>query len=123
MDSCRVVDTKNINIFDLKSSRLELVNDPAERTRGVCTREDILVHENTPIRMLTFSMVGQTLVWKPVPDEILILPMGTNTSDLEDEDAIVIEEVVDLPEERLVPADSDVLGIAMVNSPDEKQRI
>ena len=49
--------------------------------------------------------------------------MGTNTSDLEDEDAIVVEDVVDLPEEGLVPADSNVLGTVMVNSLGEKQCI
>jgi hypothetical protein len=37
-------------------------------------------------------------VWKPVPNEILVLPVRANTSNLEDEDAIVVEEVVDLPE-------------------------
>ena len=49
--------------------------------------------------------------------------MRTNTSDLEDEDAVVVEEVVDLPEERLIPANSDVLGAAMVNTSDEKRRV
>jgi len=49
--------------------------------------------------------------------------MGTNTSDLEEEDAIVVENVVNLLEEGLVPADSDVLGTVMVNSPGEKRCI
>jgi len=123
VDSCRVVDTKNINIFDLKSSRLDLANDPTKRTRGVRAGEDILVHENTPVQVLTFLMAGKIPVWNLVPDEILILPVRTNTSDLEDEDAIVVEKVVDLPEEGLVPADSNVLGTAMVNSPGEKRRV
>jgi hypothetical protein len=68
-------------------------------------------------------VVGQIPVWKIVPDEILILPVGTNTSDLEDEDAIVVEKVINLPEECLVPADSNMLGTAMVNSPNEERRI
>lgn len=37
--------------------------------------------------------------------------MRTDTSDLEDEDAIVVEKVVDLPEEGLVPANSNMLDI------------
>jgi len=49
--------------------------------------------------------------------------MGTNTSDLEDEDAIVVENVIDLLEEGLVPADSNVLGTAMVNSASEERCI
>jgi hypothetical protein len=58
-----------------------------------------------------------------VPDKILILPVGTNTSDLKDEDAVVVEKVVDLPEERLVPANSDMLGKVMVNSPGKELRV
>lgn len=45
--------------------------------------------------------------------------MRTDTGDLEDENTIVVEEIIDLPEERLVPANSDVLGTVAVNSPDE----
>lgn len=45
--------------------------------------------------------------------------MGTDTGDLEDEDAIVVEKIVDLPEECLIPANSDVLGTVAVNSPDK----
>ena len=73
--------------------------------------------------MLIFVMARQIPVRKLVPDEILILPVGTNTGDLEDEDAIVVEKVVDLPEVGLIPADSNVLGIVMVKSPDEERRI
>ena len=36
--------------------------------------------------------------------------MRTNASDLKDEDAVVVEKVIDLPEEGLIPANSDVLG-------------
>ena len=68
-------------------------------------------------------MAGKIPVRNLVPDEILILPVRTNTSNLEDEDAIVVEKVVDLPEEGLVPADSNVLGTIMVNSPGKKWRI
>ena len=49
--------------------------------------------------------------------------MRTNASDLEDEDAVVVEKVVDLPEEGLIPANSNMLEIAMVNWLDEKWRI
>ena len=48
-------------------------------------------------------------------------PVGTNNSNPEDEDAIVVEKVVGLPEDGLVPADSNVLGMAIVNSPNDKK--
>jgi len=54
-----------------------------------------------------------------LPDEILVLPVRTDSGDLQDEDAIVVEKVVDLPEVALVPANSNVLGTAMVNSSGE----
>jgi len=63
--------------------------------------------------MLTSVIAGQNP--KLIPVEIFVLPVGTNTSDLEDEDAVVVENVIDLPEEGLVPADSNVLGTVMVN--------
>lgn len=37
------------------------------------------------------------------------MPVWANTSDLEDESAVVVEEVIDLAEERLVTTDTDVL--------------
>lgn len=47
--------------------------------------------------------------WGDEPDEILELPALTDTSDLQEEDALVIEEIVDLLKERAVAPDADVL--------------
>ena len=49
VDGGRVVNTEDINVFNLKSGRLDLADNPTERTRGVCTREDIFVHKKTPV--------------------------------------------------------------------------
>lgn len=92
MNGGRIVDTKDVNVLDLETSSLNLRHDPAERAGGVSTGEDVFVHEETP-------------------NEILILPVGTKTGDLEDEDTVIVEEVVDLPEERLVATDTDVLYV------------
>lgn len=54
------------------------------------------------------------------PNEIFVLPVGANASDLKDEDAVVVEEVVNLPEETLVPANADVLREALVNHSHKK---
>jgi hypothetical protein len=89
-ESSRVVDTKNINVLDFKSDRLDLVDNPTKGATCIGTREDILVHEQTP-------------------DEILILPRGTEASNLKDEDTIVIEEVIDLAHERVVATNTDML--------------
>lgn len=59
----------------------------------------------------------------PIPVEIFILPVRTNAGDLKDKNAVVVEEVVDLPKESLVPANSDVLGEGLVNSPGKKGSI
>ena len=50
---------------------------------------------------------------RDAPDEVLVLPRGADASDLEDKDAVVLEEVVDLSHERGVVADSDVLRKAL----------
>lgn len=49
------------------------------------------------------------------PDEVFILPGGADTGDLEDEGAIVVEEVVDLAEERTVAADAHMLAEEHLN--------
>ena len=90
-DGRRVVHAEDIDILNLEASCLHLVDDPAEGTRGVRTGEDVLVHEEAP-------------------NEILILPRGTDTGDLENEDAVVVEEVIHLTQERAVAANADVLS-------------
>ena len=44
-----------------------------------------------------------------VPDEIVVLPVRTETGDLEEEEPIVVEQAVDFVQERVVPAHTDVL--------------
>lgn len=85
------MDAKDIDVLNLKAGRLNLFDDPPEGARRVGTREDILVHEEAP-------------------DEVLVLPGGAETGDLEDEDTVVVEEVIHLAEEGAVAADADVLG-------------
>lgn len=86
-----VVNTDGVNALDLEASALKLVDGPAERSRGVSTREDVLVHEKTP-------------------DEILVLPRLTDTSVLHEEDTVIIEHVVNLAEEGREVTNTDVLG-------------
>jgi hypothetical protein len=45
-----------------------------------------------------------------LPDEVLVLPGGTNTGDLVDNDTIVVQQVVQLAQPFRVAADTDVLG-------------
>ena len=89
--SSRVVHTDGIDALDLKAGSLELINKPAKRGGGVGTGEDVFVHEDAP-------------------DEIFVLPGATETGDLEEEDTIVIEHVIDLLQETVEVADTDVLG-------------
>lgn len=44
-----------------------------------------------------------------IPDKILVLPAVTETGDLEDEDTIVVEKVVNLAQERIIPTDTNML--------------
>lgn len=108
VDGCRVVHAEDVNVFDLKASAFQLgrgvvslrekehnrktnlVDDPTKGAGGIGTGENVLVHEETP-------------------DEVLELPWGTDAGDLEDKNAIVIEEIIDLAEELGVAADTDVL--------------
>ena len=73
----RVVDADGIDPFDLEAGTLKLVDEPSQRRRSVGAREDVLVHEQTP-------------------DEVLILPGFTQSSNLEEEHSVVVEHVIDL---------------------------
>ena len=75
--SGRVVNTNGIDVLDLETSTLELVDEPAQRRRGVSTWEDVLVHEKSP-------------------SQVLVLPRLPETSDLKEEDTIILKHVVDL---------------------------
>jgi len=81
---------KDINVFHLETGTLELCYDPAKGARGIGTREDIFVHEQAP-------------------NKVFVLPGRTNTSDLENEDAVIVEQVVYLAKEGTVAADTNML--------------
>lgn len=87
----RVVHTDGVDSLDLKTSSLETVDNEAQGSARVGAGEDVLVHEQTP-------------------DEILVLPGLAETSDLQEEDSIVVEHIVDLRQESGEVAHTDVLG-------------
>ena len=80
-----------VNSLDLETSTLERVDEPSKGSGSVGAREDVLVHEQSP-------------------DEVLVLPALTQTSDLQEEGAIVLEHVVDLLQEGREVPDTDVLS-------------
>jgi hypothetical protein len=90
IDCSRIMHAKYVDVLHLKPSGFELVYDPAQRTRSVSAGEDILVHEKAP-------------------NEILVLPGGAKTRDLENKNTIVVKEVVNLTKERAIAADTDML--------------
>ena len=85
------MDTNGVNHLDLETSTLEGVDDETQRSGGVSTGENVFVHEQTP-------------------GEVLELPCLTKTSDLKEEDTIVLEHVVNLTEEATQVTNTDVLG-------------
>jgi hypothetical protein len=84
---------KDIDILHLEPSILEVGDDPTKGTRCISAREDVFVHEEAP-------------------NKVFVLPRGTDTGDLENEDAVVVEEVVNLAKEGTIAADTDVLDKA-----------
>lgn len=85
------MNANGVNVLDLETSSLELVDNPAKRSGSVSTGEDVLVHEKTP-------------------GEVLVLPSLSETSILKEEGTIVVEHVVDLVQEGGEVTDTDVLG-------------
>jgi len=87
----RVVDTDCVGHLDLEAGTLKSVDNEAQRSRGVGTGEDVLVHEETP-------------------GEVLELPCLAETSDLKEESTIILKHVIDLTEERTQVTDTNVLS-------------
>lgn len=83
--------SNSVNALDLESSTLQRINEEAQRSRRIGTREDVFVHEQSP-------------------DEILILPRFPETSNLQEKDAIILEHVINLAQEGAEMANTDVLG-------------
>lgn len=89
--SSRVVNTNGVDGLDLEASALELVHNEAQRSTGISTGEDVLVHEQAP-------------------DEVLVLPGLAETSYLQEKDTVVLKHVVDLTQERGEVTDTNVLS-------------
>lgn len=80
-----------IHALDLEPRPLQLIDKPPQRRARVRAGEDVLVHEQAP-------------------DQIFILPALAQPRDLQEEDAVVVEHVVDLLQERREVPHPDVLG-------------
>ena len=74
-----------------KTHGFELTNIPVQRARGVSTREDVLVHEETP-------------------NQVLVLPVPPESGDLEVEDAVILEPLAHNGQEDLEVLDANVLS-------------
>lgn len=90
-ESCRVVNTDSVNSLDLKSSALDGPDIVVERSRGIGTREDVFVHEKTP-------------------DEILILPALSQSSDLQEENSVIVHHFIALSQEASKMSNTNVFG-------------
>ena len=119
VEGSRIVDTEDIHRLDLKVGRFELsvngnplesyvthlLDDPSERERSIGSWENVLVHAE-----VNKSGVMTTLHSQKTPNEILKLPAGSDTSNLEDHQTVISQEIVDLGEESAVSSDTNVLG-------------
>lgn len=91
VDSGRVMDSDGVDVLDLETSALELLDDPVQGHGGISTGEDVLGHEETP-------------------DEVLVLPSSTETGNLEVKETVIVEHILNLEQELVELADSDVLS-------------
>lgn len=90
-ESGRVVDTNSIDRLDLEASALKVVNEETEWGGGISSWKDVSVHEKTP-------------------GEVLELPALAKTSNLQEENTIVVKHLVDLTQEGSEVADTNVLS-------------
>lgn len=89
--SSGVVDTNGVNRLNLEASALKVVDEESKWGRSVSAWEDVSVHEKTP-------------------HKILVLPRLAETSNLQEENSVVVKHVVNLSQESLEVANTDVLS-------------
>lgn len=89
--SGRVRDTNVVTRDNLKASALQSRDNKSQRSRGIGTRENVLVHEQTP-------------------DQVLVLPGLSQTSILQEENTIVLQSLVNLSQESTKSSDTNVLS-------------
>ena len=85
-----IVHTHGIHALDFETSPFELVDHEAQRRRSIGAREDVLVHEEPP-------------------NQIFVLPCLSQTSNLEEKDAVIVKHVVNLGQERAEMANTNML--------------
>lgn len=85
------MNTNGVNFLDFEASALELVDEPAKRSRSISAGEDVFVHEQTP-------------------DKILVLPRLAQTGNLKEEDTVVVQHIVDLLQEFGKVTDTNVFS-------------
>ena len=86
-----VVDSNGVNRLDFKASALQVVDEESKWGKSISAWEDVSVHEKTP-------------------HKILVLPRLAKSSNLQEENSVIIKHVVNLFQERLEVADTDVLS-------------
>lgn len=87
----RVVDTNVVDQHDLETGTFKFSNNKVQRSRSIGTWENVLVHEKTP-------------------DQVLELPVLTQTGVLQKEDTVIVQHVVNLRQERAELTDTNVLS-------------
>lgn len=85
-----VVGTLVADGLHLETATFDGADIPVERARGIGAREDILAHENAP-------------------NEVFVLPETSKTRNLEEENAVILEEGFHLSHEVLIVSYADVL--------------
>jgi len=100
----------SIDALNFETSALKFINEPTKRGRSISTREDIFVHEKPPDKVLLKPM---SVIFEHPKQEnfyYLKLPRLSQTSDLQEEDSIILEHVVDLTQEGSKVSDTNVFG-------------
>lgn len=99
----------SIDALNFETSALKFINEPTKRGRSISTREDIFVHEQPPDKVLLKPM--SVILEHPRQEKVYLkLPRLSQTSDLQEEDSIILEHVVDLTQEGSKVSNTNVFG-------------
>ena len=90
-DCVGIVDSLIADCLNFKTTTFNLVDVPSKWARSISTREDVLTHE-------------------VAPDEVFVLPVTAQASDLQEKETIISQQRADLSHVRLVITNSHMLA-------------
>jgi hypothetical protein len=127
VDGGGVVETDGVDGLDFVTGTFDLFGDPVQGSGGISTRENVFGHEHLEWKKIIIYVCNVSyrlslnrtnesnkerllLLFTYTPGQVLVLPGTSQTSDLQEEDTVILQQVLDLVQKLLELSDTDVFS-------------